>query len=131
MHGFPGLSIYEEVWTRPSHADMENPLPGTTVVLGHTPVVLLEAPTEEQQVRYFSMLGTAGEIMRILHSPQKWIDIDCGASYQVPGQALGCLCLENMAETYITATNTNELRAIVSVPTGDGVVEHEVRFPPK
>lgn len=126
VHGFPGNSIHEEVWSRPSLADMENPLSGTTLIVGHTPVVLLEAPDEDQQARYFSLLDTSGEIMRIFHSPQNWIDIDCGASYQVPGQALGCLCLDNMAEIYITRTNNHLLKAIVSIPTSEGITEHEV-----
>ncbi len=102
VHGFPGESIYDEVWGRPDTFFTMSPYLDRITVIGHTPVVLLKAQTGFEQEKYFLDLEKTGKHMEILHSPGGWIDIDCGISYPVPGHALACLCLDDMSETYIT-----------------------------
>lgn len=129
VHGFPGTSLYEEVWNRPGNKETECLRPNQTVIIGHTPVVLLETSSEIEQAHYFSELEQCNNVMKIIHSKHGWIDIDCGISYSVPGRSLACLCLDNMAEIYITPNSNNQMKAIVCIPAGEGVIEHEVYLP--
>lgn len=86
VHGFPGDTRYARVWTRPDYF-AENPMPGTTLIVGHTPVVVYS--TQEPVRDHF----------RILHAPG-FIDIDCGCGHRSEQRRLACLRLEDMQEFY-------------------------------
>lgn len=98
VHGFPGENVHDEVWHRPSMTD-SNPIPNTTLIIGHTPVLYLQETKENRKHRIAEMIRT-GEHPKILHSPG-FIDIDCGCSLENPIKTLGCLRLEDMAEFYV------------------------------
>lgn len=101
VHGFPAQTDFERVWDRPASKDAPSPVTDATVIVGHTPVILLEATTAAQQQVYFQRMEEKDGNMCIFHSPGGWIDIDCGIAYPYPGCALACLCLDDMSETYI------------------------------
>lgn len=86
VHGFPSQSSYERVWGRPDYY-APSPLPGKTVIVGHTPVVLY---SKHEPVR---------DHFRILHAPG-FIDIDCGCGHSSGERRLACLRLDDMAEFY-------------------------------
>lgn len=98
VHGFPADTPEREVWDRPE-PDTPAPLPGYTVIVGHTPICWLgrEDPEAEE---YNRELEAAGTHMMICHAPG-FIDLDCGAGYDFPVRALACLRLEDMAEFYV------------------------------
>lgn len=98
VHGFPGGTTRDEVWNRPE-PDTPAPIPGTTVIIGHTPVCSL-GRTEEEEDAYHRTLISCGEHMQIFHAPG-FLDIDCGCGYDLPTTALACLRLEDMAEFYV------------------------------
>lgn len=98
VHGFPGANTHDEVWGRP-RLDTPNPIPGTTLIIGHTPIVFLDKTPEEQEA-YSQALTARGDHMRILHAPG-FLDIDCGCGHQLPIKALACLRLEDLAEFYV------------------------------
>ena len=100
VHGWPGYTIRERVWGRPS-IFTQNPFEDRKLIVGHTPVVLLHCRNDMEQNAYFHNLEASGDHMRILHAPGGWIDLDCACSYPVPGAALGCLRLEDGAEFYV------------------------------
>ena len=103
VHGWPGNTIRERAWGRPSSIYLPNPFENRTLIVGHTPVVLLHCKNDTEQNEFFYRLDASGGHMRILHAPDGWIDLDCGCSYPVPGAALGCMRLEDGAEFYIRA----------------------------
>lgn len=98
VHGFPGENVHDEVWTRPTF-DVENPIPGTMLIIGHTPVLHMQCSKEERESRITEMVRN-GEHPKILHTPG-FIDIDCGCSYDDPIKTLACLRLEDMVEFYV------------------------------
>lgn len=85
VHGYPGNDFMERVWGRPKK-DVSPPIPGKTVIIGHTPTPFLDA----------SQIG--GEC-KIVHLPGV-IDIDCGSVCCSNGR-LACLRLDDMAEFYV------------------------------
>ena len=97
VHGFPGENAHDEVWGRP-HIEDENPVPDRTLLIGHTPVVVL-GRDEEAQIRYGEDLMKNGDHLRILHAPG-FVDLDCGCGHRIPFRALGCLRLEDGEEFY-------------------------------
>ena len=97
VHGFPGENVHDEVWYRPSITD-SNPIPNTTLIIGHTPVLYMQEEKDNREHRIAEMIRT-GEHPKILHTPG-FIDIDCGCSLDDPIKTLGCLRLEDMAEFY-------------------------------
>lgn len=97
VHGFPGENVHDEVWHRPSMTD-SNPIPHTTLIIGHTPVLSMQEAKENREHRMEEMIRV-GEHPMILHTPG-FIDIDCGCSLDEPLKTLGCLCLDDMAEFY-------------------------------
>lgn len=97
VHGYPGENVHDEVWYRPSMTDA-NPIPNTTLIIGHTPVPYMQETKENREQRIAEMIRN-GEHPKILHTPG-FIDIDCGCSLEDPIKALGCLRLEDMAEFY-------------------------------
>lgn len=85
VHGFPVNNTHDCLWKRIS-AETENPIPGTTVVVGHTPTCFLS--------------GRYKESFRIWKRPGI-IDIDCGCGQDTPYRRLACLRLEDMREFYV------------------------------
>ncbi len=98
VHGFPGENTHDEVWTRPA-PNSENPIAGTTLIIGHTPVLSMITSGDERD-RYKGSLAMRGEHPMILHE-QGFIDIDCGCSYEGSIKTLGCLRLDDMMEFYV------------------------------
>lgn len=86
VHGFPSSNAYERVWGRPDYY-APAPMPGKTVIVGHTPVVV------------FSKHEPVREHFRILHAPG-FIDIDCGCGHSSEQRRLACLRLDDMEEFY-------------------------------
>lgn len=97
IHGFPGENLHDEVWNRPT-LETPNPIPDCQLIIGHTPVLELIRPESEQEA-YTRELACRGEHLKILHAPG-FMDIDCCCGYDIPGKALACLRLEDMAEFY-------------------------------
>ena len=97
VHGFPGENVHDQVWHRPAMTD-PNPIPNTTLIIGHTPVLYMQVTKEEREQRMAEMIRM-GERPTILHTPG-FIDMDCGCSFEEPLKTLGCLRLEDMAEFY-------------------------------
>ena len=97
VHGFPGETMENEVRFRPRLHEM-NPVENTRLIIGHTPVLNLMVPKEEQQ-EFINFLARRGERPRILFA-KGFIDIDCGCSYAEPMKTLGCLRLNDLAEYY-------------------------------
>lgn len=97
VHGFPGKDIHDCVWNRPV-LDAENPIPGTTLIVGHTPVPNLLYPSAEDE-EIIADMTAKGTRSHILHA-NGFIDIDCGCSFEKPIKTLGCLRLNDMAEFY-------------------------------
>ncbi len=98
VHGFPGNTVYEEVWQRPD-PDAANPMPGYTVVIGHTPVPCLGRSDAEAD-RLLEQMAREGRGVSIFHG-DGFIDLDCLCGYaEYPAGRLGCLRLEDMAEFY-------------------------------
>ena len=85
VHGFASDDAHDRLWGRPQPS-MPAPIPGTTVIVGHTPTSLLT--------------GENGQPMRIWHGSGV-IDIDCGCSSPSEFGRLACLRLDDMAEFYI------------------------------
>lgn len=97
VHGFPGKNVHDEVWHRPTVTDC-NPIPGTTLIIGHTPVLYM-LETEEDRYLQMAEMIRRNEHPAILHATG-FIDIDCGCSMEEPIKTLGCLRLDDMAEFY-------------------------------
>lgn len=97
VHGFPGRDIHDCVWNRPT-LDAENPIRGTTLIVGHTPVPNLLHPGMEDDEIITEMTDN-GTLPEILHATG-FIDIDCGCSFDKPLKTLGCLRLNDMAAFY-------------------------------
>ncbi|MBQ2957385.1 MAG: hypothetical protein IJE08_13090 [Clostridia bacterium] len=85
VHGYPGADREECLWERPD-PDGPVPIPGATVIVGHTPTVLLT--------------GREDEPFRIWHG-NGVIDIDCGCASRSENKRLGCLRLDDMKEFYV------------------------------
>lgn len=98
VHGFPGNSLWDEVWGRPA-LDAPCPLPGKLTIVGHTPVCCL-GRTEEEQIAYNRALIAQGEHMRIFHG-DGFLDLDCGCGYDIADSALSCIRLEDRREFYV------------------------------
>lgn len=98
VHGFPGETVHDEVWTRPT-MESENPVPGCRVIIGHTKVLNMIQP-EEKRREYSQELENRGEHLKILHTPA-FINLDCGCGYDMGIKALACLRLEDMGEFYV------------------------------
>lgn len=100
VHGFPGSSVYDQVWGRPRR-DTPNPFPdGRQVIVGHTPVTFLYCGSEAEELRYLERLEETGRHLRVCKAPGFW-DIDCCCGYDLYGKRLACLRLEDGAEIYI------------------------------
>lgn len=85
VHGFPSKNDHDRLWERPA-LKAERPLEGVTVVVGHTPTVILT--------------GESSFPLRIWHG-NGIIDIDCGCGSHLENRRLACLRLDDMAESYV------------------------------
>lgn len=97
VHGFPGSTAFDEVWSRPK-LDTPSPLADCRVVIGHTPVQYLIHP-EEARNAYVQEVEARGDHLRICHT-EGFMDIDCGCGHVSSVKALACIRLEDMAEFY-------------------------------
>lgn len=98
VHGFPGENVHDAVWGRPQ-PDTPNPIPDTTLLIGHTPVLNLGRSPEEQDQEVGALMARKDHL-RIFHGPG-FLDLDCGCGHMLPVKALACLRLEDMAEFYV------------------------------
>ena len=89
VHGFPGETEDDMLWGRPEAGMTRQPLPGKTVIVGHTPVQYLQYSTGKEDV-----------VPLIWHGPGI-LDIDCGCGHDDPGRMLACLRLDDMKEFYV------------------------------
>ena len=103
VHGFPGSTVEDEVRTRPRIHD-KNPIHGSYLIIGHTPVFDLMVPKAERAA-FIKLLEQRGERPRFLFA-KGFIDIDCGCSYQDPMKTLGCLRLDDLNEYYVCRENS-------------------------
>ena len=85
VHGYPSDDPFERIWERPK-PDNEEPIPGKTVIVGHTPTVFLKGESQEP---YSIWYGNG------------IIDIDCGCGHLSEQRRLACLRLDDMQEFYI------------------------------
>ena len=99
VHGFVGDTKEQRVWNRPK-LNTPNPFKDKTLIIGHTPVVLLHGKTEKELWNYSRKLNTCGGHFKIEHA-EGFIDIDCGCGSDIPGARLACLRLDDMKEFYI------------------------------
>ena len=88
VHGMPSKFHDERLWDRPT-ADTCDPIPGVTVIVGHTPTLYLNGD---------DLLDN--KPFRIWHG-KGIIDIDCGCGNQTNLRRLACLRLDDMSEFYI------------------------------
>lgn len=98
VHGFPGQTVHDEVWSRPE-PNTPAPFPGVQVIVGHTPVSCFDRNDDEEIDFYRELIQTGGHL-RIFHAPG-FIDIDCGCGYDIPPMALACMRLEDGEEFYV------------------------------
>lgn len=85
VHGYPAFDHFNRVWGRPRNSDSQPPIPGTTVIVGHTPTVFL---TESYDKPCTIWRGNG------------IIDIDCGCGHDWIEGRLACLRLDDMTEFY-------------------------------
>lgn len=97
VHGFPGDSVHDEVWTRPT-MESENPIPDCRLIIGHTKVLSMIQP-EEKRIAHAMDLEYKHEHLKILHTTG-FTNMDCGSGYDMPIKALACIRLEDMVEYY-------------------------------
>ena len=105
LHGFPGKTDFRTVWNRPTGKEKKSPIPGRTLIIGHTPVPAVLYPSEIDEEKYFRELERTGDFVKILHTPA-FLDIDCCCGYNVVGSTLACLRLDDMQEFYVSALDT-------------------------
>lgn len=85
VHGYPAQDEETRLW-KCITPDMENIIPGVTVIVGHTVTCRL---TEDYDTPF-----------RIWKKPGL-VDIDCGCGNRTPLRRLACLRLEDMREFYV------------------------------
>ena len=85
VHGFPSENEHERLWGRPEPSAQE-PLPGVTVIVGHTPTSFL---TGEENAPLSTWHGNG------------IIDIDCGCASRTGFSRLECIRLDDMVEFYV------------------------------
>ena len=86
VHGMVADNMEDRIWGRPEPPPEEPPIPGVTVICGHTPTNYLN--------------GFDDQPFRIWHG-EGIIDIDCGCGNTTPLRRLACLRLDDMKEFYV------------------------------
>lgn len=84
VHGYPTCDRFDRIWGRPDH-NAQPPIPGTTVIVGHTPTPFLTNDFDNP--------------CSIWHG-NGIIDIDCGCGHAWLESRLACLRLDDMSEFY-------------------------------
>jgi len=91
VHGNYGETRYDRIWGRPVPPPTKPPVPGKTVIVGHTCIYYLNLYKEDYDengpCKFFYGPGLIG--------------IDCGCGNETEQRRLACLRLEDMAESYI------------------------------
>lgn len=85
VHGWPGHTTYDRVWTRPE-PDWPAPIENAITIIGHTCVYFLGQ--------------NSGKPFQIGHYPG-FIAIDCGCGNNTDLRRLACICLDTMQEFYV------------------------------
>lgn len=96
VHAGPGRDRRSRLWEG-MNPYLPRTIPGATLIVGHVPSCNMHPSPS-------TYLAKCGEHMRIFHGAG-FIDVDCGCgkSAHLPKKnALGCLCLDTMAEVYST-----------------------------
>lgn len=86
VHGYIGENRHDRIWGRPEPLPTEAPLPGWTVIVGHTPTCYLEQDPGP---------------LKIFHGPGL-INLDCGCGHADDRCRLACLRLDDMQEFYVS-----------------------------
>ena len=86
VHGMPGDTLHDRLWGRPEPPPVEPPIPGVTVIVGHTCTYWLELDEDHP--------------FEIWYGPGL-IDIDCGCGNNTDMRRLACLRLDDMKEFYV------------------------------
>lgn len=88
VHGYIGDTTHDRVWGRPEPLPEAPPMPGKTVIVGHTCTFFLRDDYDENCP--FEILQTPGLIA-----------IDCGCGNETDLRRLACLRLDDMQEFYV------------------------------
>lgn len=91
VHGMAGDNREDRIWGRPEPPPTEPPIPGTTIICGHTCVFYMYQHVEGYDEK---------ALFKIFHAPGL-IDIDCGCGNDTDLRRLACLRLDDMAEFYV------------------------------
>lgn len=91
VHGNVGANKQDRIWGRPEPPPTEPPIPGKTVIVGHTCTYFLHLYSENYDEE---------EPFRIFYAPGL-IDIDCGCGNDTELRRLACLRLDDMKEFYV------------------------------
>lgn len=86
VHGYPAFDRFNRIWGRPNRQETQPPIPGTTVIIGHTPTIYLHDDPDDPSP--------------IWHGPDI-IGIDCGCGHDWLESRLACLRLEDLSEFYV------------------------------
>lgn len=86
VHGYSGDTHYKRIWGRPEPPPETPPIPGKTVIVGHTTTYWMDFVDDRP--------------FKIWHGPGL-IDIDCGCGSNSALRRLACLRLEDMKEFYV------------------------------
>lgn len=91
VHGYVSETTYDRIWGRPEPPPREPPIPGKTVIAGHTCTYYLNLYVED-----YAEDGP----FEIFYAPG-FIGIDCGCGNTTDQRRLACLRLEDLTEFYI------------------------------
>ena len=86
VHGNIGDNRHDRIWGRPEPPPEEHPIPGKTVIVGHTCTFWMDLIEDRP--------------FKIWHGPGI-IDIDCGCGNETDMRRLACLRLDDMKEFYV------------------------------
>ena len=89
VHGIVSENRDMRLWGRPDK-DMTEPMKDTTIIVGHTPTIYLNAESEDDNEEPFRIWYGNGIIC-----------IDCGRGHEVEERCLACLRLDDMKEFYV------------------------------
>lgn len=90
VHGNVGVTQEERIWNSPNPHSGTPPIPGTTLIVGHTCTCYMRSQTECNETNHFTIYHGCG-----------WFGIDCGCGYPWTEGRLACLRLEDMAAFYV------------------------------
>ena len=91
VHGYIGDNRHDRIWGRPEQLPEEPPVPGKTVIIGHTPTYYMRQYTDGFD---------ENAPLEIFYAPGL-IDLDCGCGNNTNQRRLACLRLDDMQEFYV------------------------------